>query len=97
MQNVVPKRLQTKLWSSNINNLDLEKDKTIIIHRVLGYGDMSDIKVLFKIYDLKKLQHIFLAEPMNVYTKSGLNFTKNLVLDMENTPIEEKAYVKSLY
>jgi hypothetical protein len=94
---MLSKQLQTKLWSSSINSLDLEKDKVLIVHKVLSYGDMSDLEALFKIYNLKKLQHIFLTEPMNVYTKSGLSFTKDLVLDMESTFVEEQAYVKNLY
>jgi len=97
MDSGIPSQLQSKLWSSNVNKLDLQKDKTMIVHRVLSYGDLEDIKLLFNMYGLLELKHEFLANPMNVYTKSGLNFTKNYILDLENTPIDKKKYVKTIY
>lgn len=93
----ISKQLQSKLWSSHIKDLDLKKDKSLITHRVLSYGDLDDIHVLFSIYAVEDLQRTFLANPMNIYTRAGLNFVKNFILDMENTPVEKALYVKTLY
>ena len=97
MKTAIPSQLQSKLWSSNVNKLGLQKDKTTIVHRVLSYGDLEDIKLLFNMYGRSELEHEFLANPMNIYTKSGLNFTKNYILDLESTPVDEKKYVKTVY
>jgi len=93
----LPSRLQTKLWSSQVKDLDVVKDKSLITHRILSYGDLNDIQSLFRIYSMKDLQQTFLTKPMKLYTKSGVNFVKDYILNMENTYIDDSAYVKTLY
>ena len=46
LQQTIPSSLQSILWSSNIKKLNVEKDKTYIIHQTLAYGDIQDIKWL---------------------------------------------------
>lgn len=40
----IPKRLQSVLWSVNIDGLDIKKNKSDIIHQVLIYGVLDDLK-----------------------------------------------------
>ena len=80
-----------------MKNLDITNDKQLITHRILSYGDLNDIRSLFKLYGLKDLQQIFLTKPMNLYTKPGLNFVKDVILNMEKAVINESKYVKTLH
>lgn len=99
MQNSIPisNKWQSKLWSSNVANLDLKKDKTAIIHKVLSMGDLEDIKLLFELYGKSDVKQEFLAHPMNVYAKSGFNFIKKFILNLKDTPIDQSKYVKNIY
>jgi len=36
----------------NVNNLDQQKNKTIIIERVFNRGDINDIKTIIKLYGI---------------------------------------------
>ena len=93
----LPRRLQAKLWSSDLQNVDVERDKTMIIHKVLAYGTMDDIYWLIDEYDKKELRDGFLSSPMNLYTRSALNFAKNIISGLDNIKIDESKYVKTLY
>jgi hypothetical protein len=37
-------------WDVNLTELDREKNKSLVIERVLSYGDLSEIKILFDSY-----------------------------------------------
>ena len=39
-------------WDMNVNNLDQQKNKTIIIERVFNRGDINDIKTIIKLYGI---------------------------------------------
>lgn len=97
MNKKIPKYLQGILWSANIKNLDLEKDKNYIIHQVLMYGDFSDIKWLFQSYSLKIVQSVFIASPKKVYTKPIFKLTKDFILGLKETNLDEKKYVRTLF
>ena len=54
---MLPKTIEKFLWSSNINKLDLEKNKERIILNVLNLGDKTATNWLFGQYqqnDIKK-------------------------------------------
>jgi len=93
----LPRKLQAKLWSSDLRNVGVQKDKTMIIHKVLAYGTMNDIHWLVDEYGKKEVKDSFLDNPMNLYTKSALNFAKNIILGLDNIKVDESKYVKTLY
>ena len=37
-------------WDANLEMLDQEKNKSLIIERVLSYGNLPEIKVIFQYY-----------------------------------------------
>lgn len=47
-------------WDVDSENLDFEKSKEFIIHRVLEYGLMEDWKLIKKIYGLETIKQISL-------------------------------------
>jgi hypothetical protein len=90
----IPERLKPILWSKNINNLDTETDKIYIIHQVLSYGSIGDIKLLLKIYSKKEIKGIFINFPKKNYTKPIFLFIKDFLLKI-NKKLDESNYVKS--
>jgi len=93
----IPRSFQSILWSCNVKNLDLEKDKVYIIHQVLNYGNLEQICWLFKMYGRDEIKKVFLKKPVNIYYPSTLSFIKNIVLNLKNVPIKKKQYIKSLF
>ena len=93
----IPQKLQALLWSSNVDGLNIEKDATLIINKVLAYGDLEDIKWLIDNYGKDKVKEAFLERPINIYTKYTYNFLRKFLLNQEETPMDDSKYVKSLY
>ena len=92
----IPASFQGILWSVNVKNLDLEKDKVYIIHQILGYGDLDEIAWLFKIYSKEEVKKVFKTAPMRIYRAPTFNFIKNIILGLKK-PIPSKKYVTTLY
>ncbi|MCL4384835.1 MAG: hypothetical protein M1479_10255 [Actinobacteria bacterium] len=90
----IPEELKPILWSKNINNLDPETDKIYIIHQVLAYGNIDDIKILKKIYSDREIENIFKNFPKRIYTRPVFLFIKNFMLNIDDE-LNEKDYVKS--
>lgn len=93
----IPKKLQPILWSTNTENLDIERDRNYIIHQVLMYGTLEQIKWLFRIYGKKTVRQVFLKEAQNIYSPPALFFIKDIILNLKNTPIDQRRYVKTLF
>ena len=87
--------LQGILWSKDIKNLDLEKDKIYVIHQILSYGSLKQIKWLFKNYNLKEVQGVFIKYPKKTYTPSVFYFIKNFILGLQKKRLSEEKYVKT--
>lgn len=93
----IPSNLQGILWSVNVKNLDIEKDKVYIIHQVLSYGTLEQIRWLFKVYSKREIKRVFEVFPMKVYNFPTFNFIKNIVLGLKEKPFSPKDYVSSIY
>ena len=92
----IPKKLQAILWSTNIHQLDLERDRTYIIHQILKYGTFADIQWLFKTYSKKNVNHVFINKPSKSYPKPLFQFVKNYILGLKNNDLDEDAYTTSI-
>ncbi len=95
--NTIPQEFQPILWSKNVKDLDLEKDKNYIIHQILNYGNLSQIKWLFKVYKKEEIRRIFLKFPKRIYTPAMFYFVKNFILDLKKKQLREEKYVKTLF
>ena len=93
----IPKSFQDILWSVNVKNLDLEKDKVYIIHQVLMYGTLEQIRWLFNVYGKKRIRGVFLREPQRIYNPPTLFFIKNFILDLKNVSINKEKYVSTIF
>ena len=93
----IPKSFQGILWSVNVKNLDLGKDRVYIIHQILSYGTLEQIRWLFGVYSRREIKRVFETSPMKVYNFPTFNFIKNIVLGLKEEPFFSKNYVATLY
>jgi len=91
----IPQQLQGLIWTKKIENIDLEKDKALIIHHVLRHGQIEDIAWLLRIYPHDKIKQVFLNSPLNVYSRSSLHFAKNTILNISEDLADESRYIQS--
>ena len=89
-------QLQGILWSKPVAKLDLERDEIYIIHQVLSFGNLEQIKWLFKAYTSKEIEKVFLKNPKKIYTPAVFNFIKNIILGLEHKKLPNNRYVKTL-
>ena len=92
----VPKRLQAILWSADVKKLDLEKHKGYIIHQILSYGNLEDIKLLLKLYSKKDIVEVFMKIPYKDYRAPRFLLTKNYILNLNNFYPDERLYIKNI-
>ncbi|MCX6384849.1 MAG: hypothetical protein NTV16_10325 [Actinobacteria bacterium] len=76
--------------------MDLENDKIYIIHQVLSFGDIDEIRWLFKNYSLDEVKIVFINTPKRIYTRPVFLFIKDYILKIK-TGLDEKKYVKSFF
>ncbi|MFH1462641.1 MAG: hypothetical protein ABIG08_03045 [bacterium] len=91
----IPEFLQGILWSQNIKKLDLENDNVYIIHQVLSYGNLGQIRWLFKVYPFKEIKEVFVKYPKKIYTAPVFYFVKNFILNLKNKKLSVQKYVKT--
>lgn len=93
----IPHKLQPILWSRDVKNLNLEKDKVYIIHQILMYGDLNEIRWLFRTYGKKVIVNVFLNHPSKQYPKETFHFVKNFLLNLRGRSLNKDSYVTSIY
>jgi len=91
----IPKSLQPILWSRDVNNLNLKKDRAYIINQILAYGTADHLKWLFKNYPRRIVVNTFVEKPIKVYSPSAFNFVKTILLSKEKD-IRQDRYVENL-
>ncbi len=90
-----PDSLQGILWSKNIENINLEEDKVYIIHQILAYGDIKEVKWLFEVYPKNDIKNIFINYPVKIYTRPVYFFIKDFILNIKKDT-NENSYVKNI-
>lgn len=93
----IPRNFQAILWSKSINKLDLEKDKHYIVHQILSYGNLKQMKWLFRIYPVCEIKEIFIKYPKKIYQPAVFYFIKNIILGLKKKRLKEEDYVKTLF
>jgi len=89
-------KLKKVFWSVDFKNLDINKNKSYIIHQTLAFGSLDDIRSLFKIYSLGEIRQTFLKHPQPFYSPQGLNFLQKYILHIKDKLPKEK-YVKDVF
>src|SRR3989344_6911955 len=91
----VPSKLQGILWSRDVTELDIKKDKKYIIHQILAYGSWNHLKWLFKNYKEGEIRKVFIEHPAKDYTEKTFNFIERIVLEISSKGIDKRYYVKT--
>jgi hypothetical protein len=74
MRKKVPNGLQKVLWSYNIESMDLEEDKELIIQQVLNYGNWEDLRWLYQTYPEMKIRKVVQNPRRGMWFENVLNF-----------------------
>ncbi|MGB9721418.1 MAG: DUF6922 domain-containing protein [bacterium] len=83
------KKLCRLLWSANPNKVDFHKDRIYIIHQVLSWGEIEDLKLLFRIYGFDEVKKVFIKYPKKIYTFPSLKFVEIIL----RTKADESKYL----
>ena len=81
----IPHFLQPFLWSVNVADLDIYKDKVYIVNQIFAFGDMRALAWLFQTYSFQELKNVFLRHGMKIYRKAGFYFVKEVLLDIHKS------------
>ena len=73
--------------------LDLKKDKNLIIHQVLAYGSMDNVRELLKIYGIKIVKEEFKKPRAGLYYPSILEFFRFL---FKIKHLDKSKYLKNI-
>ncbi len=95
MNTVIPKRLQGILQSININKLDIKRDKSYIIHRILMLGTLNDIHWLYQTYYPRTIKHVFINYPHKEYEPARFYFITRFILSLDNQLLRKEQYVQN--
>lgn len=91
-----PKSLQGTLWSAEVDTMDLEKDKHYIIHQIFSHGSLEDMFWILRTYPRDSIRHVFTTVPYKDYRAPRFYFIKNFLLHLQDTPMNERRYVKNI-
>jgi len=74
MKKYIPESIKNCLWSYRSLNIDLVKEKEMIITQVLNYGTWDAVKWLFRIYNKKEIRNVIKKPQRGLWFKETLNF-----------------------
>ena len=94
MKNKIPKFIAPCLWSYNINRMDLEEDKELIITQVLNYGDAKRIKWLYSVYSENDIKKVVSNPRRGLWFPKVLNFWETVLKIKVPKDKREKAIFK---
>ena len=70
----LPKFLRPFLWSYDLSQMDLKKDKKIIIKNILDYGDKQATDWLKKVYSSKEIKEVIRQTYASEWSRKSINF-----------------------
>lgn len=73
---LTPQSVKTVLWSYNLNTIEVQKDRKIIISQVLNFGSEKAIKWLFKQYGFATIEQVANTIPLFQWNKKSLSLWK---------------------
>ena len=70
----LPAFLRPFLWSYDFNQLDLEKDKKVIIKNILDCGNKSATDWLRRVYSSEEIKEVICQTYTSEWSKKSINF-----------------------
>jgi len=90
----LPKAIKSILWSYDLRDVSLERDKEIIITQVLNYGTREDIKWLLKTYGEEEIKKVVANPRSGRWWKKVLNFWAKILDVNLSKEVFENAIIK---
>lgn len=81
-------------WFLDSNKLDLNKDRNLIVHQVLAYGTLEDLRQLIKLYGKETVRKEFKKPQAGLYQPSILNFAQHV---LGVAKVDQNKYLKRVY
>ncbi|MBI2593150.1 hypothetical protein HYW44_00715 [Candidatus Daviesbacteria bacterium] len=69
----IPESVKATLWSYDLNKIDPEKHKKLIISQVLNFGSLDAVSWLFANYSRQDIKDCALDTPLGAWDKKSLN------------------------
>lgn len=69
----LPESVKATLWSYDLNEIDLQKHKRLIISQVLNFGSLDAISWLFSNYSSGEIKEAALSLPLGSWDEKSLN------------------------
>ncbi|MCM8788102.1 MAG: hypothetical protein NC935_08680 [Candidatus Omnitrophica bacterium] len=74
MKSKITKDIASCLWSYDIDDIDLKKNKELIITQILNYGTPERIKWLYSVYTIDDIKDVVINPRRGMWFKKVLNF-----------------------
>ncbi|MBI4252807.1 hypothetical protein HY623_01345 [Candidatus Uhrbacteria bacterium] len=89
----IPKNWRPFFWFCDPEKIDLTQDRYIVIHTLLAYGSIADIRQLEAVYGKRSMRASFLKPYRGFYSAPAFSFAKFFL----NAPsAQESLYVKTI-
>ena len=69
----IPKSARAALWSYDVDDLDRDDDRTLIISNILNLGTKEAVSWLFKIYKKSEIKSVLQASKPGLWNKRSIN------------------------
>ena len=69
----LPQSVKATLWSYDATQIDLQKNKKIIISQVLNFGSLEAVRWLFANYSSDDIKEVTINIPLGAWDKKSLN------------------------
>ncbi len=86
---MLPKHLAPFFWSSDLKEINLEKDKKRVITNILNFGSKKATDWLFKKYDKKSIKQIVQNPSPGEWNNKSLNLWR-VVFNIKNSKIPSR-------
>lgn len=75
----IPKFLQSYFASYDLSNLDIKRDKRLIVTQTLNLGDPHALRWLFASYNLKEIKEIVRNPSRGMWFERSLNYWRKIL------------------
>lgn len=90
----LPRSWRGLLWWAPLDRLGVRRDRAAIIHHVLAFGTLQDIRVLRRLYSSAEIRRVFARSPLGVYSPAAFSFVKNILLGLHRARLDATRYTK---
>lgn len=89
---MIPRHLQGVLWGMPVDKLDVDRDAGYIIHSVLIYGTLAQLRWLYSTYGKDRIKNEFVNRPQKIYPSQAYNFAKKILFDLPESVAPREKY-----